>query len=207
MSRVLEPGAQLAPGWGFEVLHALARQLEGARIHSSGVTPSPCGQLEVVGTVEPVTAEEIIAAINDRFEGLMPKSSWGETSLFYNPGRALPNGVYFCTVKDHDGANDTSSKLDRPGVFRLALGLPAARYEALFGPRPRRPAKGETVATGHDFTALDVLMPHPVYAWMGWVQILKPSRASFEQLQPMLDEAHRAVVGKFERTLRQRLPS
>lgn len=154
-----------------------------------------------------VTAEEIIAAINDRFEGLAPKASWGETSLFYNPGRVLPNGVYFCTVKDHDGANDTASKLDRSGVFRLALGLPVAQYEALFGPRPQRPAKGETVATGHDFTALDVLMPHPVYAWMGWAQILNPSRASFEQLQPMLDAAHRAVVGKFQRTLRKRLPN
>jgi len=154
-----------------------------------------------------MTAEGIIAAIDARFEGLAPKASWGETSLFYNPGRALPNGVYFCTVKDHDGANDTASKLDRPGVFRLALGLPVARYEALFGPRPQRPAKGETVATGHDFTALDALVPHPVYAWMGWVQILNPSRASFESLHPMLEEAHRAVVAKFQRTLRQRGPS
>lgn len=151
-----------------------------------------------------MTAEEIIAALNARFEGLTPKDSWGETSLFYNPGLALPNGVYFCTVKDHDGANDSASHLDRPGVFRLALGLPAARYEALFGPRPQRPSKGGTVATGHDFTALDVLIPHPVYAWMGWVQILNPTRASFDQLQPMLDEAHRAAVSKFERTLHRR---
>ena len=155
-----------------------------------------------------MTAEEIIAAINDRFKGLAPMNSWGETSLFYNPGRALPNGVYFCTVKDHDGANDTASRLDRPGVFRLAIGLPIMQYETLFGPRPQRPAKGGTVATEHDFTALDVLIPHPVYAWMGWAQILNPSRASFEQLQPMLDEAYRFVVGKFERTLhqRQRIP-
>jgi hypothetical protein len=148
-----------------------------------------------------MTAEEIIAAIIDRFDGLAPKVTWGETSLFYNPDLALPSGVYFCTIKDHDGANDTASGLDRPGVFRLALGLPIARFEALFGPRPQRPAKGGTVTTGHDFTALDVLMPHPVYAWMGWAQILCPSSASFEQLQPTMAEAHRAAVTKFERTL------
>ncbi len=152
----------------------------------------------------PMTAEETIAALVDRFEGLTPKASWGETSLFYNPGLALPNGVYFCTVKDHDGANDSASRLDRPGVFRLALGLPVARYEALFGPRPQRPSKGGTVTTGHDFTTLDVLVPHPVYAWMGWAQILNPTRASFDQLQPMFDEAHRAAVSKFERSVHRR---
>lgn len=152
----------------------------------------------------PMTAEEIIAALEARFEGLTPKDSWGETSLFYNPGLALPNGVYFCTVKDHDGANDSASHLDRPGVFRLALGLSVERYVVLFGPRPPRPSKGETVETGHNFTALDVLVPHPVYAWMGWAQILNPTRASFDQLQPMLDEAHRAAVIKFERSLDQR---
>lgn len=145
-----------------------------------------------------MTAEEIIAAIDARFEGLTPKASWGETSLFYNPGLALPNGVYFCTVKDHDGANDSASRLDRPGVFRLALGLPVARYEALFGPRPQRPSKGGTVVTGHDFTALDALVPHPVYAWMGWVQILSPSRSSFDAMMPLLKEAHSRAAAKFD---------
>lgn len=144
-----------------------------------------------------MTPDQVVAALTSRFAGLVPTSSWGETSLFVNPGGLLPNGVYFCTLKDHDGANDSASQLHRPGVFRLALGLPPARYEDRFGPRPARPPKGGVVATGQDFTALDVLTPHPVYAWMGWVQVLSPSKATFAELQPLFAEAYDAAVGRY----------
>lgn len=56
-----------------------------------------------------VTPEEVIAALTASFAGLVPKASWGETSLFYSPDGLLPNGVYFATVKEHDGANDSAS--------------------------------------------------------------------------------------------------
>jgi hypothetical protein len=148
------------------------------------------------GTVSGVSPEDVVSALTARFEGLAPKSTWGETSLFYNPGGALPNGVYFCTIKDHDGANDTASDLARPGVYRVALGLPRGRYELLFGTRPPRPPKGGVVDTGHDFAAVDVLTPHPVYAWMGWVQVLSPSAATFADLAPLFDEAYDAAVAK-----------
>ena len=150
------------------------------------------------GTVWVVAPEDVVAALTANFAGLAPKASWGETSLFYNPDRALSNGVYFCTVKDHDGANDTASDLDRPGVFRVALCLPRARYEQLFGDRPARPSKGGIVASGHDFTATDVLMPHPVYAWMGWVQVLSPSAATLTDLEPVFVEAYDAVVARYD---------
>ena len=35
----------------------------------------------------------------------------------------LPNGVYFCTLKENNGANDKASELDRDGVFRLSIGI------------------------------------------------------------------------------------
>ena len=143
---------------------------------------------------------DVIDHLTARFDGLAPKASWGETSLFYNPGHALANGVYFCTIKDHDGLNDTASHLNRLGVFRLALGLPVRRYEALFGSRPERPPKGATVATGHDFTRLDALMPHPIYAWMGWVQVLSPSAVTFDSMQPLFVESFGEAVRKFDRS-------
>jgi hypothetical protein len=52
------------------------------------------------------------------------KSSWGETSFFYNPGQLFPYGVYFCTIKEKDGANDQSSNLARDGIYRFSIGLP-----------------------------------------------------------------------------------
>jgi len=55
--------------------------------------------------------------------------------------------------------------------------------------------------TGHDFTRLDVVMPHPVYAWMGWVQVLNPSEDTFASMQPLFVESFDHVAGKFEKAL------
>ncbi len=136
-------------------------------------------------------------------EGVVARRSWGETAYFVNPGRVLPHGVYFCTIKDKDGAHDRASALDREGVFRVSIGVPTETYAALFGPRPARPGKGGVVATGHDHAALDALAPHPVYAWMGWVQILAPSVASWERLRPLIVEAHGLARLKFAARLRR----
>lgn len=146
--------------------------------------------------------DEVCDELTARFEGLVPKASWGETSLFFNPGLVRPNGVYFCTIKQHDGAHDSASHLDRPEVFRLALGLTVPSYERLFGARPARPPKGGTVATGHDFTRLDSVMPHPVYAWMGWVQVLSPSDATFASMHPLFAESYDLAVRRFEKVSR-----
>jgi Family of unknown function (DUF6194) len=146
-----------------------------------------------------VTPEAIIQYICDRLPGVVPKASWGETSLFYNPGGVLPNGVYFCTLKQHDGENDKASNLDREDVFRVAIGLIPKTYIRLFGQKPLRPGKGSIVATDHDFAKLNELMPHPIYAWMAWVQILSPSRDQFEDIFPLIEEAHQAAVKKFEK--------
>jgi hypothetical protein len=145
--------------------------------------------------------QQIIDAIVAQFDGVVPKGSWGETSLFYNPGRALPNGVYFCTIKQHDGPNDRASQLDRPGVFRLSIGLSRTTYEALFGARPQRPPKGGVVALPYDFAARNELAPHPVYSWMGWVQVLNPGAARFTELQPLLSEAYGLAVKKFQKKM------
>jgi predicted DNA-binding protein (MmcQ/YjbR family) len=42
-------------------------------------------------------------------------------------------------------------------------------------------------------------MPHPIYAWMSWVQILSPSRDKFEEVFPLIEEAHQEAVKKFEK--------
>ena len=143
--------------------------------------------------------EDIVARIKNDFEGVVPKSSWGETSLFYNPGMALPNGVYFYTLKEKNGDNDKASKLDRDGVFRLSIGIAKQSYEKHFGSKPKRPPKGGIIDTGHDFTALNTLMPHPIYGWMSWVQVLNPSVSMFEDLLPLIAEAHANAVIKFNK--------
>ncbi len=143
--------------------------------------------------------EKIVEKIVSDFDGVIPKSSWGETSLFYNPGKVFPNGVYFCTIKEKDGDNDKASQLDRDGVFRLSIGISKTTYENRFGLKPKRPAKGGIIDTGHDFTALNELMPHPIYGWMSWIQVLNPSISTFENILPLITEAHSNAVIKFNK--------
>ena len=146
---------------------------------------------------------EIIKIISKDLDGVKPKSSWGETSLFYNPENKLPNGVYFCTLKENDGENDKSSDLTRENVFRVSIGIPKDTYIDLFGEKPKRPAKGGIVDTGHDFTQLDVLMPHPIYAWMSWVCILSPSNNTFKEIYPLIEKAHSNAVVKFDKKVKK----
>jgi hypothetical protein len=139
--------------------------------------------------------ETLLERVQARYDGLALEDSWGEHALFYNPGGELPRGAYFLTVKTHDGENDCASALDRPDVYRVNLGVSTATYEAWFGPRPPRPENGDVVDTGHDFTRLDELLPHPVYAWAGWVCVLSPTEETLASLWPLVDEAYeRALV-------------
>jgi hypothetical protein len=137
--------------------------------------------------VSPGEVLERLLAFDDE---LRLEAYYGERSVFYNPGGVAPLGVIFASVKERDGPNDAASRLSRPGVWRLAFGMPGEAFVARFGPVPARPPKGRAVSLpGWDVTRLDELTPHPVYAWMGWVQILSPSRASFETLQPVLGQS------------------
>ena len=123
--------------------------------------------------------------------------SWGESGIFYNPGGKLKRGVYVLTVKEKDGANDRASRLEREEVYRVSLGLEKETFQRLFGMRPSRPVAGGVVKMPYDFTALDTLLPHPVYAWMGWACVLNPSAQTFEDLQPLIKEAYSLAKNKF----------
>lgn len=151
--------------------------------------------------------KDIVKIIQQDFVGIVSKTSWGETALFYNPDHLLPNGIYFCTIKEHDGDNDKASKLNRKDVFRISLGISKTTYQNQFGVRPKRPNKGGIIDTKHDFTKLDTLMPHPIYGWMSWVQILNPSIKSFQSLLPLFNESYLNAIIKFDKkTAKKEIP-
>jgi hypothetical protein len=125
---------------------------------------------------------------------------WGEDAVFYNPGGAAPLGVILAAVKDHDGENDSSARLSRPGVYRFAFGMAPETFARRFGAVPARPPKGGVIErAGYDPTRLGQLMPHPVYGWMCWVQILAPTRAQFEPLRLLLAESLEVARAKWKR--------
>ena len=153
-----------------------------------------------VAVRDAIEPEEILRDLLRRDAGLRRERYWGESSIFYNPGRVAPLGVIFASIKDHDGENDSSSQLSREGVYRFAFCLAPATYAEMFGDVPARPPKGGVVhLPDYDPARLNQLMPHPVYGWMRWVQILAPTPAELEELRPHLDESFVLVRAKWRR--------
>jgi hypothetical protein len=148
-----------------------------------------------------LTTQQLTKFILNRYDGLMPQATWGETSFFYNPDSKFARGTYFATIKEKDGDNDKASQLDREGVWRLNFGTVTKSFGGLFGPKPARPAKGGVIAGEYDFTKLDVLTPHPIYGWMGWVCILNPSQKSIDLILPLIDEYFQITKKRFEKRL------
>ena len=77
--------------------------------------------------------------------------SWGEKGIFYNPGHVRKRGVYILTVKEKDGDNDKGYKLDRPGIYRVNLGVHRDTFVRMFGSAPKRPGAGGIVEMDYDF--------------------------------------------------------
>ena len=145
----------------------------------------------------PLNASQLEHWILDNYPGVIVTNAYRERSFFYNPDRSLPKGIYFATIKESDGPNDKASHLDREGVWRWSAGVGKEAYRTMFGDLPKRPAKGGTVDVDHDFTALGVVMPHPVYAWMGWVCINNPDIHHVMAWKHLLDNAYRNASLQF----------
>ena len=146
-----------------------------------------------------MTLDEILQYCLNNLEGTVLVNSWGEKGIFYNPNNTLKRGVYILTVKEKDGENDKSSNLDRENIYRVNMGLRKNTFVNMFGDIPKRPAKGGVVEMEYDFTSGNKLMPHPVYAWMGWVCILNPTEQEFEELKPLIQEAYEYAKEKFKK--------
>jgi hypothetical protein len=126
--------------------------------------------------------------ISNTFAGVETTTTLGYTFFFYGPDRMLP----FATIATADNEGDRASNLDRPGVFRLNIGVSKATFQSLFG-------AGAVDVSAYDFTALDTIMPHPDYAPQSWICVLNPSAATFQKLQPWLSEAYERAVRRASR--------
>lgn len=121
-------------------------------------------------------------------EGGAPEIAWGDSFFIYDPERNLDDAYRFpfatIVTKDY-GDFDNASNLDRPGVYRLNIGVSKETFAKLFRHE-----------SDHDFAALDRLMPHPVYGRNHFVCVLNPSEPTFESIKPLLEEAHAIAMGR-----------
>jgi hypothetical protein len=118
-----------------------------------------------------------------------PEVAWDDWFIFYDrEGESPPDRRFpFATIvtKDYEGF-DAFSQLNRPGVFRLNIAVGRQRYEDLMGYPPAEHAEHQP---RFDYTALDSLLPHPVYGAQAWVSILNPGDKTSEQAKSLLTEA------------------
>src|SRR4051812_14496332 len=113
----------------------------------------------------------VIDYITKTFPGVETSVNFGYTFFFYRSDHKLP----FATLISSDYEYDRISNLDRPGVFRLNIGVNKQTFQSLFG-------KAKVDVDSYDFTALDVIMPHPEYAQQHFICVLSPSDATFERI-------------------------
>ena len=129
----------------------------------------------------------VVQHIKENLDGLDVVEANGDWFCFYDPGRDLPKDhrFPFATLVTGD-RYDQFSNLNREGVYRLNVGVGKATFQSLF----------PDASATHDFTALDRLMPHPVYGNMYWLCVLSPSDATFERIKPLLVEAHQLSASR-----------
>ena len=147
--------------------------------------------------------ERVKESIGKRYEGIVEKKAYGETTYFYNPNYKLKNGIYVCTIKENDGPNDKAGNLSREGVYRISTGLTKAEYVKRFGSTPRRPKKGEVVDLDINldikFDDLNVIMPHPIYSWMGWICVNNPEQDCFDNFFKCIDLSYNRAIAKYKK--------
>jgi hypothetical protein len=136
-------------------------------------------------TVDAATTADYITTT---FAGVETTEAMGYRFFFYRSERMLP----FATMAEADNEHDRVSNLDRPGVFRLNVGVSRETFQSLFG-------AGKVDVGEYDFAALDRIMPHPEYAAQHWVCVLSPSEATFEQVRALLAEAYALAERRHER--------
>ena len=113
-----------------------------------------------------------------------PEIAWGDVFFSYSPDGTVPRTQPFATIVTKDYPDDQTSRLDRPGVFRLSIAPGTIPVD---------------VSAGDDPAELDRLVPHPVYGSLGWVAVLNPGPRTTATVRVLLRAAHDAARARYER--------
>ena len=134
-----------------------------------------------------MTVDELIAYITSHFEGVdvVTYPPGGEPTAWFfslDPEKHWPNFATIVTTDEHD--TDPNSNLTARGAYRLNLGFSRQTFDSLV-----------EATRAYDYTATDVVIPHPTYAKQHWIGIVNPSRSTFDaQLDTMIHEAYERLA-------------
>ena len=123
-----------------------------------------------------------------------PELAWGDSFFYYAPDGQVPQNVQpYGTIVTKDYPDDTASRLDEEGRWRVNIHVDRSTFVSLTGEEPRR------LTRSRDFAATDQVNPHPVYGALGWVAIVNPGERTLSTAIELLRDAHRAARARFER--------
>ena len=130
----------------------------------------------------------ITSYITSTFENVETAVNLGYTFFFYRDDHMHA----FATIASSGNEYEQISKLDRPGVYRLNIGVSRETFRELFGAK-------KINTSDYDFTALDTIMPHPDYSSQHFLCVLSPSEATLEKIRPMLAEAYDIAMKRYNK--------
>ncbi len=103
---------------------------------------------EVIGCVE--SLDGVLTLRPHEGDG-SPEIAWGDSFFYYAPDGVVPQTQPFATIVAKDYPDDTSSRLDRDGAFRVNVAAGAEEFWTW-------------TSAGVDPATEDVVMAHPAYA-------------------------------------------
>ncbi|HEX8509374.1 MAG TPA: DUF6194 family protein [Propionibacteriaceae bacterium] len=119
-----------------------------------------------------------------------PEIAWGDTFFYYAPDGAIGAATQpFATIVTKNYPGDETSRLERPGVFRVNVAAGKESFTAHTGRNPRD-TDGEPRVSVPDPDALDAVIAHPVYGSLRWLAVLNPGPTTATELRRLLEQAH-----------------
>lgn len=152
--------------------------------------------------VRSMTQDELVESVRSELsgtevviateEGGAPPGVLGRHFLLLRPGwshrsvETSPNPTI--VVNDYPGF-DESSDLGREGVFRVNAWVSRQTFDRV------TPDEGSPI----DYSVLDRIIPHPIYAKQAWVSVLNPGALTGEAVEDLLTEAHARDRARYEK--------
>ncbi|MEU6084505.1 DUF6194 family protein [Streptomyces sp. NPDC047108] len=147
--------------------------------------------------------EQIIATVRG-FDGALvvtpepgdghPELTWGDAFFYHAPDGRIPHHVQpYGTIVTKNYPGDTACDLDAPGRWRVNVLADRTTFRELTGEEPR------SLARPRDHTAVDCVMPHPVYGALGWICVVDPGARTEDTVVRLLHRAHDAARVRFTR--------
>ncbi|MFF0311388.1 DUF6194 family protein [Streptosporangium sp. NPDC004379] len=148
-----------------------------------------------------------------------PELVWGDAFFYYSPDGVVPTTVQpFATIVTKNYPEDETSRLERPGAFRVNVAAGREAFVHWSGHAPREP--GPAARSGADSgpgggtrsgggegpggdggggDAEDTVIAHPLYGAQSWLAVVNPGPRTARVLRELLSQAHRLARARYER--------